>query len=86
MSFRGLANGGPSPRKPSETSCSVTARRSRDSPDGVMERLLQQFAGRQFRQVLGDPDAALVELKQLDVLGDLSSHRIKPSGVMLLRS
>src|SRR5208337_2282375 len=33
------------------------------TPDGVMQGLFQQFARRQLRQVLRDPDAALVELE-----------------------
>jgi len=42
-------------------------------PNGLVQRFLQQLAGRQLGEVLGHANAALIKLEQLDVFfGSLS--------------
>src|SRR5439155_8153891 len=41
-------------------------------PKGLVEPAFQDFSGRQLCQVLGDPNAASLELKQFDVLVGLA--------------
>src|SRR5208282_4240777 len=51
--------------------------------DGLMQGLFQQFARRQFRQLLRNPDAALVELEQLDMFFGLASAQDQPQRRLL---
>jgi hypothetical protein len=43
-----------------------------------MQGLLQHLAGRRVRRVAGEPDAALVELEQLDMLAGLIGAEDQP--------
>ena len=50
------------------------------SPKSLVEPVFQDLSGRQLCQVLGDSNAAALELKQFDVLVGLAGTEMRPRG------